>query len=154
MTDADHVKLLSGPYKPPRLPVGSRTECLYRDAEVVISGWSDAPIPWPLCSRRAGRHAGGKGLLVEVELARAVRQESAAAVQHWWGVSQSTVCKWRRAVGAGRKNNPGSQRLIRAAVLKASASREIMQRKGSPAAARGSARGASPSPSTAAGRRG
>jgi hypothetical protein len=32
-------------------------------------------------------------------------------------------------MGAGRKNNPGSQRLIRANVLKASAARKIMQHR-------------------------
>jgi hypothetical protein len=55
-------------------------------------------------------------LLVEEVLARAVRKESAAAVQHWWGVSRSTVMKWRKALGADRRNNPGSRRLVRAAV--------------------------------------
>jgi hypothetical protein len=83
-SDDDRVKLLCGPDKPPALKVGSRAVCLYRDAEVVVYGWSDAPIPWPLCYRAETR-AGGKGLLVEEELARAIRQESAMAVQHWWG---------------------------------------------------------------------
>jgi hypothetical protein len=55
-------------------------------------------------------------LLVEEVLARAVRKESAAAVQHWWGVSRSTVLKWRKALGADRNNNPGSRRLVHAAV--------------------------------------
>jgi hypothetical protein len=122
MNKGERVKLLYGPYEPPALKVGRRTVCLFRDAEVVIYGWSLARIPWPLCYR-AGTRAFGKGLLVEGELARAVRLESAAAVEYWWGVSDATVRKWRKAMGAGRKNNPGSQRLIRAAVRKASASR-------------------------------
>jgi hypothetical protein len=54
--------------------------------------------------------------LVEEVLARAVRQEAAAAAQHWWGVSRSTVLKWRKAMGADRNNNPGTRRLVRAAV--------------------------------------
>jgi hypothetical protein len=117
--DDDHVKLLSGPYKPPRVQVGERVECLFRDADVVVYGWSEALIPWPLCCRRTGRRVGGKGLLVDEELARAVRRESAAAVQHWWGVSRSTVLKWRKALGADRNNNPGTRRLVRAAVEEA-----------------------------------
>jgi hypothetical protein len=39
--------LIAGPYKPPTLRKGERTFCLYRDAEVVITSWSDARIPWP-----------------------------------------------------------------------------------------------------------
>jgi hypothetical protein len=136
MVDEDHVRLLHGPYTPPALKVGERAMCLYRDAEVVVYGWSAARISWPLCYH-VGTRAFGKGLLVDEELARSVGLESAVAVGHWWGVSRATVRKWRKVVGAGRKNNPGSQRLIRAAVRKASASREIMQHKGSPA---GSAR--------------
>jgi hypothetical protein len=127
-TDDDRVALLFGPYRPPALKVGDRSMCLYRNAPVVIYDWSVARIPWPLCYH-AGTRASGKGLLVDEELARVVRLESAVAVGHWWGVSGATVRKWRKVVGAGRKNNPGSQRLIRAAVLKASASREIMQRR-------------------------
>src|SRR5262245_60510848 len=33
-----------------------------RDADVVITGWSGGPIPWPRC-RRPGTHGGGSGLL-------------------------------------------------------------------------------------------
>src|SRR5437660_1750666 len=114
MTDEDHVRLLYGPYPHPPLKVGDRSTCLYRDALVVVYDWSLARIPWPLCYH-AGTRAAGKGLLVDEEMARAVRLESLAAVAYWWGVCGVTVGKWRRVVGAGRKNNPGSQRLIRAA---------------------------------------
>ncbi len=132
MTDDDHIKLLYGPYQPPRLKVGDRALCLYRDAEVVIYDWSMARIPWPLCYPARTR-AAGKGLLVDEELARAVRLESALAVCYWWGISSATVGKWRKIVGADRKNNPGTYRLILATVRKASASRRIMQYKGSAA---------------------
>ena len=74
MTDEDHVRLLYGPYTPPALKVGDKAMCLYRDAEVVIYDWSIARIPWPLCYH-AGTRAFGKGLLVDEELARAVRLE-------------------------------------------------------------------------------
>jgi hypothetical protein len=127
MNDDDHVKL-SGLYKPPALKVGARAVCLYRDAQVVVYGWSAGRIPWPLCYP-AHTRAAGKGLLLDEELARAVRKESAAAIRYWWGVSGSTVIKWRKAVGADRKNNPGTQKLIRLAVQKATNSREVMQRR-------------------------
>src|SRR5215467_1429818 len=107
----DKTRLLFAPYRPPALKVGDRTFCLYRDAEVVVYDWSLAPVPWPLCYQ-AGNRGSGKGLLVDDELARAIRHESALAVQHWWGVCQKTVCKWRAALGVSRTDAEGSRRLI------------------------------------------
>jgi hypothetical protein len=75
---------------------------------VVITGWSDARIPWPRC--RAIGHRGGSGLLVDEELARAVRLESSLALQHWFGIGGETVWRWRRILGVP-KLNPGSARL-------------------------------------------
>jgi hypothetical protein len=79
----ERVKLLFGPYKPPPIKRGDRAFCLYRDRLVVVTGWSDAPISWPLC--RGLDPPGGRGLLVDDELAHAVRHESALAIRHWWG---------------------------------------------------------------------
>ncbi len=53
----DKYRLLHGPYEPPPLRKGDRTTCLYRDADVVITGWSDGPIRWPRC-RALGRRGG------------------------------------------------------------------------------------------------
>jgi hypothetical protein len=89
---------------------------------VVVAARSDARLPWPRCHLAQGR-ARGHGLLVDKELARAIRHESAAAVGHWWGVSRSTVLHWRKALGVGRMDAEGSRRLIRAAARKASAAR-------------------------------
>jgi hypothetical protein len=57
-------------------------------------------------------------LLVDEELARAARQESAAALCFWWGVSDGVVTRWRKALAVGRLKCPGSQRLVRAASAK------------------------------------
>jgi hypothetical protein len=43
----DRLKLLHGPYRAPRLRVGDRATCLFRDCLVVVTGWTDAPISWP-----------------------------------------------------------------------------------------------------------
>jgi hypothetical protein len=102
-----------GPYQAPPLRRGDRAFCLFRDCEVVVTRWTNAHIPWPRC--RALDWHGGSGLLVDEELARAVRHESAVAIRHWWGVSHSAVTRWRAALGVGRTNNEGSNRLIRAA---------------------------------------
>jgi hypothetical protein len=111
MKPNDRVKLLFGPYQAPPLKRGDRAMCLFRDCDVVILGWSNGRIPWPRC-KVFGRR-GGSGILVNEELARAVRHESAAAVGHWWGVCALTIVRWRRALGVNRTNSEGSQRLIR-----------------------------------------
>jgi hypothetical protein len=118
----DRVKLLFGPYTPPPLRKGDRASCLYRDADVVVTGWRDDRIPWPRC-RALDSRGHGSGLLVEEELARAVRSESAAAVMYWWGISCSTVWLWRTALGVeGWTATEGTRRLMRGVWEKAAAS--------------------------------
>jgi hypothetical protein len=114
VTDADRVKLLFGPYRAPRLQRGDRAHCVYRDTLVVVTGWTAGRIPWPRC-RALDSPGGGSGLLVDDELARAVRSESAAAVMFWWRASSSAVNDWRRALGVTRAGNEGTARLVLAA---------------------------------------
>jgi hypothetical protein len=113
MTVPDRVKLLFGPYQAPRLQRGDRAHCLYRDTIVVVTSWTGAPTPWPRC-RALDSPGGGSGLLVDDELARAVRHESAAAVMHWWGASASAVNDWRKALGVDFNGTVGTRRLRRA----------------------------------------
>jgi hypothetical protein len=114
MRDADRFQLHHGPYTPPALQRGDPAVCRYRDAGVIVTSWSDAPIPWPRCQVPGQR--GGSGLLVDAELARAVRYESAQAVRYWWGASASAVRNWRRTLGVERFNE-GSKRLHDAAAV-------------------------------------
>jgi hypothetical protein len=72
------------------------------------------PHSWPRC-RAFGTHGGGSGILVDHELARALRCESAAAVAYSWGVSPTTVAWWRRALGVTVTNNARSGELNHAA---------------------------------------
>src|SRR4051794_23946572 len=97
MRAADRFKLLHGPCPAPDLRRGDRPVCLFRDADVLITSWTDARIPWPRC--RVPGQRGGSGLLVDEELARAVRCESATAMMHWFGVSSTAVYNWRQAPG-------------------------------------------------------
>jgi hypothetical protein len=118
----DKVKLLSDPYTPPPLRKGDRAVCLYRDADVVVTGWSDGRLSWPRC-RALDSRGHGSGILVDAELARAVRSESAAAVMYWWGINCSTVWLWRTALGVeGWKATEGTRRLMRGVWEKAAAS--------------------------------
>jgi hypothetical protein len=110
----NRVRLLHGPYRPPRLRKGDRASCLSKDCDVAVTGWTGAPISWPRC-RPVGVPRSHPSLLVDDELARAVRQESAAAVRHWWGVSVGVVWRWRRALGVTRTNNEGRRRMRAAA---------------------------------------
>jgi hypothetical protein len=80
----ERVKLLHGPYKAPRLRRGDRAFCLYPDCDVVVTGWTDARISWPRC-RPLDVPRSHPSLLVNEELSRAIRHESAAAVRFWWG---------------------------------------------------------------------
>jgi hypothetical protein len=45
-------------------------------------------------------------LLVDEELARAIRHESAAAIQFWWGVSGSVVTTTGRAFNEATASGP------------------------------------------------
>src|SRR5262245_37249898 len=117
MTRRERVRLLFGPDDPPPLTRGARAFCLVRDCLVVVTSWSACHIQWP---RRRAKDGPGRasGLLVDETLALAVRQESAAAVMHWWGVSAKAVWRWRKALGVGRTDSPGTRRLIQAAAEK------------------------------------
>jgi hypothetical protein len=106
MTDADRFKLL-GTYRMPRFRLGQMVRCAIR-GQVVITGITKAPIPWPVAKKGKGRHT----LVLYKDLAKAVRRESAQAVCHWWGICKSTVWQWRKALGV-EPTNEGTSRLRR-----------------------------------------
>src|SRR5215204_4098243 len=118
MPDADRYKLL-GTYRTPKVRVGRVLTCGAQDCDVVVTGYSDARIPWPRGrvkrrhARGGARPAGGAGgLVVCGALAEAVRRESNQAVAHWFGVNPNTVSVWRKAL-AVRRTNEGTGRLRR-----------------------------------------
>jgi hypothetical protein len=97
MKDADRFRLL-GTYPTPRMRLGTVLSCEHRDGDVIVTGYSEGRIAWPV-GRRKG--AGGRGLILYGDLARAVRRESHLAVRHWFGVGHQTVSRWRKALGVG-----------------------------------------------------
>jgi len=111
--------VLLGTYTPPALRKGDRVTCLYRDAECVVTSWSDAPIQWPRV--RAIGHRGGSGLLVDATLLRAIRTESVNALMHHFGVGHRCVWCWRKAFGITQLGTEGSRRLHAEAIAKGAA---------------------------------
>jgi predicted transcriptional regulator len=107
MTDADRFKVLFGPYPTPEVEAGRVLTCEARDSDVIVVGYSDARIPWPVGQRRG---KGARALVVYGRLVDAVRHESNQAVAYWWGVTPQTVTKWRQALGV-RRANEGTHRL-------------------------------------------
>jgi hypothetical protein len=113
MIDRERTKLLFAPYKAPRLRRRDRVFCLFRDCDVVITSWTDARISWPRC-RAVHHRRGGPGLLVDDELLRAIRSESALALKYWFEVGTRTVWNWRKTFGVGKWGTEGSRRLHKA----------------------------------------
>lgn len=93
MSDPKRYTLLRGPYSAPKCRVGGKLFCRRRVRKVVVSGLTDAPIPWPFT-----REAGPASLILCGELVRAVRTESEAAVAAHWGVSRNVVYQWRKTL--------------------------------------------------------
>jgi hypothetical protein len=98
---------LIGKYRTPRFRYGRKVLCEVR-GELVITGLSDAPIPWPMGRRGHERPS----LVVFKGLAKAIRRESNLAICHWWGITPQTVTKWRKALGIGPITE-GTSRLFR-----------------------------------------
>jgi DNA-binding Xre family transcriptional regulator len=105
MLDEERYKLLHGPYHPPAVRLYDQLQCELRGRVVVVKAWSDGIIPWP-CVRPGSRPS----FILCGDLVRAVERESSLAIQHWWGVSDVTVNKWRRALEVKRVNE-GTERL-------------------------------------------
>ena len=98
MTEDDVRRLRFGPYRTPRVKLGTVLADEVRDCDVVVCGYTDARIPWPVGKPLGGR---ARSPVIYGELLRAVRTEANIAVCHWWGVTPQTVTKWRKALGVG-----------------------------------------------------
>ncbi len=109
MRNADKVKLLYGPYQPPKARIGRKLFCEIRGTVTVVA-FHDGPIPWPRANFP------GRPIILCGDLVRAVKNESELAVMHHFGVAHSAVRKWRRALGV-RRQNEGSHALARAIAL-------------------------------------
>jgi hypothetical protein len=100
MNDRDRLKLRFARYWVPRLRRGDRATCLLLDADVIITGWTGARIPWPLC-RPLDNRMGRPTILLDEELVRAVRHEAAASIKHWWGGARDAGVALAEGPGRG-----------------------------------------------------
>lgn len=104
MDDAERLKLLHGPYVPPKCRRGDALHCEYRDREVKVGGMTDAPIQWPRALK-----TGKASPIVCGDLVRAIRAESEIAVAHHWGVCVVTVWSWKKVLGVPRITEGGAR---------------------------------------------
>ena len=118
MRQANRTRLFSGPYKAPPFKVGQVVRCSIQ-GPVTIGGVSKGKIPWPRVRR---------SLVVYGDLESAIRTESALAVAHWWGVTDTTVTNWRRSLGVERYN-AGTVKLRRASYYDPERSRKMRAAK-------------------------
>jgi hypothetical protein len=79
----------------PRCKPGQKLFCEIR-GWVPVKRISPGRIPWPQTLVPMIR-----AFIICGDLVKAVRQESAAAVCYWWGVTPQTVTVWRKALGIG-----------------------------------------------------
>jgi hypothetical protein len=110
MHEHERVKLIAGPYQMPRCRIGGKLRREVR-GKVKVRGISDGLIPWPFTWIREDDHR--PALILCGDLARAVRTESAAAIQHHWGVSEYYTRIWCRALGVEPVNDGTSALLSR-----------------------------------------
>ena len=99
--------LLGGPYHSPDVQVGDRIRCEYRRQEVVVKGFSSAPIPWPSISA-----SGNYGTIVCGDLEKALWVESTPAVARAWGRSQGAVRLWRRTLAHPSANGASQPKAV------------------------------------------
>jgi len=57
MTDRDRYKLL-GTYRTPRVRIGTILSCEYRVCDVIVTGYTNGRIPWPIGQRRGASARG------------------------------------------------------------------------------------------------
>lgn len=92
-------RFVAGPYVLPKVRSGQVVHD-ERLGDVTVDGFMNAPIPWPATTYRTK--------LVPIlfhGLVRAVVEESAGTVAHYWGVTRHQVNQWRRAL-AGAESLP------------------------------------------------
>jgi hypothetical protein len=100
------IPVLRSTYNPPAVRIGQRVFCRVRHKWCRVTSFTDAPISWP--RGQPVKQRGGGGLIVDATLERAIRTESAEALEHFFGVTGGVVWRWRKAFGIPRAGTPGS----------------------------------------------
>lgn len=103
----DRFRLIGGPYNPPKVRRGDWLHDEIR-GQVEVGGYTSALIPWPRVKK-----TGAASLVFCGDLVRAVKTESSLAIQHWFGVSETVVWRWRKHLGISQTGTEGTLRLYR-----------------------------------------
>jgi len=90
-------RLLYGPYVAPEVRIGDELFCGVHGLQVVM-GWY-GPKQWPKAKAKGGRPR----LIVCGDLRRALELETRETISLHWGVSSSTVAKWRKKLGLEKR---------------------------------------------------
>jgi len=91
-----------GPYAPPKVDEGDIVTDLIRGS-VRVKRWRDTgQIMWPVGVIGGAPGMGAAAPIMMGDLFRAICTEAALAVAEHWGVSPTTVSRWKRKLGIGR----------------------------------------------------
>jgi len=93
----------AGPYHAPDAKVGSVLHCEWH-GDLVVEGFTDAPIPWPKATYQHDRGTHVLPILCG-DLVRAVCEEDELTVSHYWGVTRYIVEQWKRAISGATDPN-------------------------------------------------
>jgi hypothetical protein len=99
--------LVGGSYTAPPSRIGDFLQD-ERYGLVEVTGYTGGRIPWPTVGKRYTR--GQRAIILCSPLTEALKLESVTAIRYWWGVSKTTVARWKRTVKAPPRSE-GSQRL-------------------------------------------
>jgi len=93
----------AGPYHAPAVGTGAVLHDEWR-GDVVVDGFTDAPIPWP---KATFQHSRGTVVLPILcgDLVRAVCEEDELTVSHYWGGTRYIVEQWKRAISGATDPN-------------------------------------------------
>ena len=106
--NAQTLRQLSRSYRCPAVRLGDFLQCEIRGLSEV-TGWHDGTIVWPETSARLDG-AGRRSIIVTADLVMALRTELVSAICYHWGVSRSTVKRWKNALGIGESTATHSLR--------------------------------------------
>jgi len=95
----------AGPYHTPSVSVGTVLHDEYRNIDLPVEGFTEAPISWPAADYQKGRREALLPILCG-DLVRAVCEEDELTVAYYWNVTRYMVERWKQVI-AGATSSDG-----------------------------------------------